>query len=37
MKNDNIYLAHIRDAIECVEQYIDGIEYEQFTGDRMRV
>jgi len=35
MKNDRIYLIHIRDAIETVEEYLEGVPYEQFTSNKM--
>jgi len=37
MRNDNIYLAHIHDAIKCIEQYLQGTTYDQFASDRMRI
>ena len=33
MKNDKMYLGHIRDAIEKVEAYVDGYTFEQFLND----
>jgi uncharacterized protein with HEPN domain len=35
MKNDRTYLAHIREAIESIEEYLEGIPYEQFTSSKM--
>ena len=35
MKNDRTYLTHIQDAIETVEEYLEGIPYEQFTSSKM--
>ena len=31
MRNDKIYLIHIREAIDCIGQYLEGVSYEQFT------
>ena len=28
MRNDRTYLAHIRDAIETIEEYLQGVTYE---------
>jgi uncharacterized protein with HEPN domain len=35
MRNDRTYLAHIRDAIETIEEYLQGVIYEQFTSRKM--
>ena len=35
MRNDRTYLAHIRDAIETIEEYLKGVTYEQFTSSKM--
>ena len=35
MRNDRTYLAHIRDAIETIEEYLQGVTYEQFTSSKM--
>jgi len=37
MKNDRIYLIHIRDAIETIEEYLGDISYEQFTSNKMMI
>ena len=37
MKDDNLYLGHINDAIEAIEQYLGSASYEQFTADKMMV
>lgn len=35
MRNDRTYLAHIRDAIETIEEYLKGVTYEKFTSGKM--
>ena len=35
MRNDKTYLAHIRDAIETIEEYIQDVTYEQFASSKM--
>ncbi len=35
MRNDRTYLTHIRDAIETIEEYLEGVAYEQFTSNKM--
>ncbi len=35
MRNDRIYLTHIQDAIETIEEYLQGVTYEQFTSSKM--
>jgi uncharacterized protein with HEPN domain len=35
MKNDRTYLNHVRDAVETVEEYLEGVAYEQFTSNKM--
>ncbi len=35
MRNDRTYLAHMRDAIETIEEYLKGVTYEQFTSSKM--
>lgn len=35
MRNDKTYLAHIRDAIETIEEYLQGVTYEQFNSSKM--
>jgi hypothetical protein len=37
MKDDLTYLHHIRDAIEAIFQYLEGVEYPQFQSEKMRV
>lgn len=33
--DDKTYLSHIRDAIETIEEYLQGVTYEAFTANRM--
>jgi len=35
MRNDRTYLAHIRDAIATIGEYIEGVAYEQFSSNKM--
>ncbi len=37
MRNDTTYLAHIRDAIETIAEYIEGVAYEQFSTNKMMI
>ena len=37
MKNDGTYLSHILEAIEKIESYIAGVDYEQFTSNNMMI
>ncbi len=37
MRNDRTYLAHIRDAIETIAEYIEGVAYEQFSTNKMMI
>jgi len=37
MKDDILYLGHIKDAIEAIEQYLGIVSYEQFVANRMMV
>jgi len=30
-------LTHIRDAIETIEEYIEGVAYEQFVSNKMMI
>ena len=30
MKDDSLYIIHIREGIEKIEQYVDGLELKQF-------
>ncbi len=33
----NIYLKHIQEAIDKIERYIDGLNYEQFSKNDMAI
>jgi len=35
MRDDRVYLSHIRDAIDTIEDYLHGITYEAFTANKM--
>ena len=37
MKDDILYLGHIDDAIEAIDQYLGTASYEQFIANRMMV
>ncbi len=37
MRNDRTYLAHIRDAIETIAEYIEGVAWEQFSMNKMMI
>lgn len=37
MKDDVLYLGHINDAIETIEQYLGVASYEQFIANKMMV
>ena len=37
MKDDILYLGHINDAIETIEQYLGSASYQQFMGDKMMI
>lgn len=37
MKDNKLYLGHIRDAIEKIEKYISDVDYEQFVSNDMMV
>jgi uncharacterized protein with HEPN domain len=37
MKDNKLYLGHIRDAIEKIENYISDVDYEQFVLNDMMV
>ena len=34
MKNDNVYLKHILDAISDIEKFMQGVSEEEFFGNR---
>jgi uncharacterized protein with HEPN domain len=35
MKNDTTYLTHIAEAIESIEEYLQGVEYNDFLSNKM--
>lgn len=35
MKSDETYLRHILDAIQLIESYISGVDFEKFSRDSM--
>jgi len=37
MRNDRTYLAHIQEAIESIEDYLEDTSYEQFTSSKMMI
>lgn len=37
MKNDKIYLRHILDAIETIEEYISGQTFKSFSANKMMI
>ena len=37
MKDDGLYLGHINDAIDVIEEYLGIASYEQFTANKMMV
>lgn len=37
MKDDTLYLGHISDAIETIEQYLGTASYDRFIADKMMV
>ena len=37
MRNDRTYLEHIREAIESIEEYLEGASYDQFASSKMMV
>ena len=37
MRNDRTYLAHIRDAINRIEEYLDDVTYDQFVSNKMMI
>ena len=37
MKDDRVYLAHINEAVETVEAYLQDVTYESFVAHRMMV
>ena len=37
MKDDKVYLRHIIEAIESIEEYLKGFDYESFSQDKKTV
>jgi uncharacterized protein with HEPN domain len=37
MKDDKVFLKHILDAIENIEEYLSGASYEDFSSNKMMV
>ena len=37
MRNDRTYLTHIREAIESIEEYLEGVSYNQFVSSKMTI
>ena len=37
MKDNSVYLRHILDSIKRIRRYLDGLTFEQFAVDEMRV
>ncbi|MFA4890465.1 MAG: DUF86 domain-containing protein [Candidatus Paceibacterota bacterium] len=37
MKEDNVYLNHILEAIESIEEYLEGFNYELFSKDKKTI
>jgi len=37
MRNDRTYLTHIREAIESIEEYLEGVSYDQFVSSKMTI
>ena len=37
MRSDRAYLTHIRDAIETIEEYLEGVTYQQFVSNKMLI
>jgi len=37
MKDDTLYLGHINDAIEAIEQYLGLANYKHFIANKMMV
>ena len=35
MRNDRIYLTHIREAIESIEEYLKDVSYDRFVSNKM--
>ena len=37
MKDDLTYLHHIYDAVETIFDYLEGVDFPQFTSEKMRI
>lgn len=37
MKDNSVFLRHILDSIRKIKHYLDGITFEEFVADEMRV
>lgn len=37
MKDNNVYLKHILEAIENIEDYINDLDFNVFSGDKKTV
>ena len=37
MKDNTLYLGHIRDAIDKIERYISGVAYKDFASNEMMI
>lgn len=35
IRDDNVYLQHILEAIQAIEEYLQGIDYDRFMSNRM--
>jgi len=35
VRDDQVYLAHIRDALQQISAYTEGMDHEAFHGNRM--
>lgn len=35
MKDDNVYLNHIKDSIERIEEYLENISYENYKNNHL--
>ena len=35
MKDDFVFLRHILDAIELIQQYVKDVSYEEFVSNKM--
>ena len=37
MKSDKLYLRHIDEAIESIEEYLRGVSYSRFISSKMMI